>query len=209
MTEEDSGIIFDRFKQAGSSSKKKEGTGLGLAISKGLVELLGGKMWMKTQFGFGSEFYFTIPIEQPTLNVQLESPNLQLSRLKDFNWTGKTLLLVEDEEVNYLYINELLINTGINLLRVVTGEEAINICQSTLIIDLILMDMRLPGINGFDATRLIKRIRREVPIVAQTAYAMENEKKHCIEAGCDHYMTKPFDQDTLFDVLSNFLQFSN
>jgi PAS domain S-box-containing protein len=209
MTEEDSKIIFDRFKQAGCSSKKKEGTGLGLAISKGLVELLGGNIWIKTRQNLGSEFYFTIPMEQNGEQTQFRNTSIQQIRFKDINWEGKTLLLVEDEEVNYIYINELLINTGVNLLRVVTGEEAVNICQSALPIDLILMDMRLPGINGFDATRLIKRIRRDIPIVAQTAYAMENEREQCIEAGCDHYMTKPFDQEVFFDVLNNFLQFSN
>jgi two-component system, cell cycle response regulator DivK len=103
----------------------------------------------------------------------------------------------------------LLQNTGIHLLRVVTGEEAINICKTGQPIDLILMDMRLPGINGFDATRLIKRLRREIPIIAQTAYAMENERERCFDAGCDHYMAKPFDQEALFSVLNNFLQFSN
>jgi CheY-like chemotaxis protein len=209
MTEEDSKIIFDRFKQAGCSSKKKEGTGLGLAISKGLVELLGGNIWIKTRQNLGSEFYFTIPMKQNGEQMQFRNTSIQQIRFKDINWEGKTLLLVEDEEVNYIYINELLINTGVNLLRVVTGEEAVNICQSALPIDLILMDMRLPGINGFDATRLIKRIRRDIPIVAQTAYAMENEREQCIEAGCDHYMTKPFDQEVFFDVLNNFLQFSN
>lgn len=209
MTEEDSNVIFERFKQAGCSSKKKEGTGLGLAISKGLVELLGGKIWIKTQQNLGSEFYFTIPVKQNVEKIKFDNPQIPQIRYKDINWKGKTLLLVEDEEVNYIYINELLVSTGINLLRVVTGEEAVNICQSALPIDLILMDMRLPGINGFDATRLIKRIRRDIPIVAQTAYAMENEKEQCLEAGCDHYMTKPFDQEVFFDVLNNFLQFSN
>jgi CheY-like chemotaxis protein len=115
------------------------------------------------------------------------------------------ILLVEDEEVNYIYIKELLENTGINLIRVVTAEEAIQICSTDDSIDLIMMDMRLPGINGFDATRLIKKIKKSVPIIAQTAYAMENERKLCLDAGCDYYMTKPFDQDTLFDIINNFL----
>ena len=75
--------------------------------------------------------------------------------------------------------------------------------------DLILMDMRLPGINGFDATRLIKQIRSDIPIVAQTAYAMENERRDCLEAGCDHYLTKPFDQKLLFNVINSFLQLVN
>jgi PAS domain S-box-containing protein len=209
MSDGEQKIVFERFKQAGCPSKKKEGTGLGLAISKGLVELLGGEIWIKSQPGKGSEFYFTIPLNIGNQQFTQNSFELGEKRFEDFKWAGKTLLLVEDEEVNYLYVNELLINTGINLLRVVTAEEAITVCNSNKPIDLIMMDMRLPGINGFDATRLIKRIRREIPIIAQTAYAMENEKKQCIEAGCDHYMTKPFDQDILFEVLHEFLQLSN
>ncbi|HEY4787983.1 MAG TPA: ATP-binding protein, partial [Bacteroidales bacterium] len=209
IAEDEVKVIFDRFKQAGCPSKKKEGTGLGLAISKGLVELLGGKIWVETSPDIGSNFYFTLPAKQNDHIPQMDAYEFKMSRMREINWEGKTLLLVEDEDVNYIYINELLQSTGINLLRVVTAEEAIQICQSQAHIDIILMDMRLPGINGFDATRLIKRIRREVPIVAQTAYAMENEKKLCLEAGCDHYMTKPFNQEVLFDVLNNFLEFSN
>jgi len=124
------------------------------------------------------------------------------------NWLGKTILLVEDEEVNFLYIKELLEDTGVTLLHSGTGEEAIEICKTFVPIDVVLMDMRLPGISGYDAndaTREIKKIRNTLPIVAQTAYAMENERKDCIDAGCNFYITKPFDQDLLFDVLNNYL----
>lgn len=123
----------------------------------------------------------------------------------EYNWEGKNILLVEDEEVNYVYINELLFETGINLIHTKTAEEAILICRSNQPIDLVLMDMRLPGINGFEATRLVKQIRNNVPIIAQTAYAMENERKDCLEAGCDHYLTKPFDQNVLFKVINSFI----
>ena len=209
MSEEEVNVVFERFKQAGCSAKKKEGTGLGLAISKGLVELLGGEIWVSSQLNVGSEFYFTLPLSFAVQQFNEDLVKPYESQFLEYKWEGKTLLLVEDEEVNFMYINELLENTGVNLLRVVTAEEAITICKSMQPIDLILMDMRLPGISGFDATRLIKRIRRDIPIVAQTAYAMENEKKQCLEAGCDHYMTKPFDQEALFDILNGYLQLSN
>jgi PAS domain S-box-containing protein len=208
MSEEDLSVIFERFKQAGCPSKKKEGTGLGLAISKGLVELLGGKIWVMAQPGIGSEFYFSIPLIQTEQSTP-EPFNTKPVQLKEYKWKGKTLLLVEDEEVNYLYVKELLGNTGITILHTITAEEAIKICKTSQPIDIILMDMRLPGINGFDATRLIKRIRQKTPIVAQTAYAMENERQKCIDAGCDHYLTKPFDQEVLFSVIDDFLQYFN
>jgi two-component system CheB/CheR fusion protein len=209
MSDNDTRIIFERFKQVGMSSRKKEGTGLGLAISKGLVEILGGNIWVQSQLGVGSEFFFTIPLEVIDPKRQTDTlPYFSPARV-EYKWPGKTVLLVEDEDVNYVYINELLEITGINLLHVSTAEEAINICKSAFKIDLILMDMRLPGINGFDATRVIKKLRSDVPIIAQTAFAMENERKNCLDAGCDHYLTKPFDQNILFKTLNSFLSFAN
>jgi PAS domain S-box-containing protein len=198
-------IIFDRFKQAGLASRKKEGTGLGLAISKGLVELLGGKIWVKSENGKGSEFYFTIPLHESNIKSNEGASKPVMSSYIVSDWKDKTILLVEDEEVNYLYVKELLDNTGIILLHAPTGEDAIQLCKSSVPVDLVLMDMRLPGINGFEATKQIKRIRENIPVIAQTAYAMENERQDCIDAGCDHYITKPFDQDLLFGVLNNFL----
>jgi PAS domain S-box-containing protein len=198
-------IIFDRFKQAGKSGKKKEGTGLGLAISKGLVELLGGEIGVESQLNQGSEFYFKLPLWDKNISQEEKNLYLPLSLINSCNWKEKTILLVEDEEVNYLYVKELLQDTGITLLYAATGEEAVSICMTSLPIDVVLMDMRLPGINGYDATRQIKKIRNAVPVIAQTAYAMENERKDCLDAGCDFYITKPFDQNLLFDVLNNFL----
>ncbi len=206
MNATDLDLIFERFKQAGSSSKKKEGTGLGLAISKGIIELLGGTISVKSQIGVGSEFSFSLPLKL-SLNPLVIKPIRGINaNASDFDWKGKTLLLVEDEEVNFMYITELFITTGITIIRTTTAEEAIRICKTEQHIDLILMDMRLPEMNGFDATRIIKNIRQNTPIIAQTAYAMENERKDCISAGCDQYFTKPFDQNLLFDVMQEYLE---
>lgn len=205
MSEEETGIVFERFKQAGISSKKKEGTGLGLAISKGLVELLGGKIWVNSKPGSGSVFYFNIPFHCSYQVDVKQDVNQNHHAELGYNWLGKNLLLVEDEEINYLYVNELLFDTGINLVHTFTAEEAIEFCKSNIPVDIILMDIRLPGLNGLEATRLIKKIRNSVPIIAQTAYAMENERKDCLEAGCDHYLTKPFDQEGLFKVLNMYV----
>jgi CheY-like chemotaxis protein len=208
MSECEAIIVFDRFKQVGSSGKKKEGTGLGLAISKGLVELMGGVIGVDTIPDQGSEFYFKLPIIENEGVGRDNTTISSLSFIQGCNWNDKTILLVEDEEVNYLYVKEMLIDTGITLVYAATGEEAVAICKTSLPINVILMDIRLPGINGYDATREIKKIRNDVPVIAQTAYAMENERKDCLDAGCDFYITKPFDQTLLFDVLNNYL-FSN
>ena len=205
MSKVEQDLIFERFVQVGSSSKKKEGTGLGLAISKGLIELMGGNIWVKSQSGKGSEFRFTIPLKLSHDQSTGKQKNTIDIETLNFNWNGKTILLVEDEDINFMYISELIENTGIILLRTITAEEAINICKTNQPIDLILMDMRLPGMNGFDATKIIKKLRTITPIIAQTAYAMENERKECINAGCDDYLTKPFDQKHLLNVIDSYL----
>jgi PAS domain S-box-containing protein len=205
ISKEECGIIFDRFKQAGKASDKKEGTGLGLAISKGFVELMGGKIWVESEPNAGSSFFFTLPFHVCTESILEQAATSHVNMTNYSHWSSKTLLLVEDEEVNFLYIKELLEATGITLIHAPSAEKAIEICKTETIIDIILMDMRLPGIDGFEATRIIKRMRNTIPVIAQTAYAMENERKDCIDAGCDQYITKPFDQDILLEVINSFL----
>lgn len=114
-------------------------------------------------------------------------------------------MVVEDEDANYTYVAEILSDTHVTLIHASTAEDAIALAKTSRKIDLILMDMRLPGINGFDATKLIKKIRKTVPVIALTAYAMENERQDCLNAGCDQYITKPFDQNILFNVLNLYL----
>jgi len=202
-------IVFDRFKQAGKSGKAKEGTGLGLAISKGLVELMGGTIGLNSTYGEGSEFFFTLPFSENRESEKFDLNSFNIEINTGSSWKEKTILLVEDEDVNFLYVKELLADTGVTLIHAPTGEEAVSICKTLIPIDVVLMDMRLPGISGYDATRLIKNVRTELPVIAQTAYAMENEKKDCLDAGCDYYITKPFDQKLLFNVLNGFLYNNN
>lgn len=111
---------------------------------------------------------------------------------------------MEDEDHNFTYIYEILKRTKITMIRAETGREAIKLFAENKV-DLVLMDIKLPDLDGMDATREIKKLNAEVPVVAQTAYAMKRERDRCIEAGCDDYISKPFDPETLMNVVKKYL----
>jgi len=203
ISEKEKEIVFERFKQADMGSRKKEGTGLGLAISKGLVELLGGEIWLDSEPGHGSTFYFTFPAQET--EIAISQASLTVTNKTCTSWENFSVLLVEDEEANYIYVKELLAESGLNILHATTGEDAVKLCSEYPEIALVLMDIRLPGINGFEALSKIRQFRKSLPIIAQTAFAMENEREYCLKAGCDDYISKPFDQETLFKLLDRFL----
>jgi CheY-like chemotaxis protein len=120
-------------------------------------------------------------------------------------WQNKVVLVVEDDNINFQYIEALLLETGLSLIHVRSGEEAIQICQSDQIIDLVLMDIQLPFMSGYEATLAIRKLRRYLPIIAQTANVLNDEKTLSLNAGCNYYITKPIDPDELFSVISSYL----
>lgn len=197
-------LIFDRFRQADNSTTRKYGgTGLGLAISKGLVELLGGDIWVESTEGKGSEFYFTIPYKRnkPELTRETVKEKAE-SRIIVKN---KTLLVVEDDETSYRYIEEILRKTSLKLIHVTSGKKAVSVCKNTQEIDLVLMDIMVPDLNGLEATKKIKQFRRELPIIAQTANAMDDDQRKCLSAGCDDYISKPLNKKLLIEKINKFL----
>lgn len=114
-------------------------------------------------------------------------------------------MIVEDEEMNYLYLNEILMQTGANITWCKNGQEAVDkILKENLIFDLILMDIKMPVLNGYEATKIIKKYNKNIPVVIQTAYAMPDEKKKGFDAGCDEYLEKPIRQQRLLDTLTRF-----
>lgn len=121
------------------------------------------------------------------------------------NWSDKTIMVVEDEEVNVYFFQAALRKTHANIVFASNGREAIEKVESEAHIDIILMDIRLPEVDGYEATKEIKRIAPEVPIVAQTAYAMANEKDKIMAAGCDDYISKPIRLQVLIDTLKKYL----
>jgi PAS domain S-box-containing protein len=203
ISESEAKVIFDRFRQVSSSySKIYGGTGLGLSISKGLVEKLGGKIWVQSELEKGSIFYFSLPYKP---GILLEKP-AETDYSKTYNWMGKTLLIAEDEEANYNLLATILDPTKIRIIWVTTGREAIEKCKADPSIDLVLMDMKMPDINGFESTEQIKLLRQELPIIAQTAYAMSTDEENCLSAGCDDYISKPLRIDDLLSKIDKYLR---
>ncbi|MGC8865480.1 MAG: ATP-binding protein [Bacteroidales bacterium] len=205
IAEEKQKIIFERFMQADNShSRQYEGTGLGLAIASALVNLLRGKIWVESTEGAGSTFFFTIPyipIEAGVERINQEAP--EVTRVPDF--TGKTILIAEDVEDNWLFFRSALQKTNARLVWVKNGREAVDRALSGRPPDLILMDLRMPVLNGYDATREIKKQRPNIPIIAQTAYSLDGDRTKSLEAGCDEYITKPIDIPSLYSLLDRFL----
>lgn len=196
-------LIFERFRQAEESSTKEYGgTGLGLTISKRLIEMLGGKIGVDSKLQEGSRFYFTIPF-RPTkegLETKLFRPQSDKQ-----DWSGKTILVAEDESSNFELIKATLHRTNVRLLRAENGKEAVDICHNNKDINLILMDIRMPVMNGYEATRIIKATNQKLPIISLTAYAMSDDKDKSFNAGCDEYVAKPFNPIDLLEKISRYL----
>lgn len=124
---------------------------------------------------------------------------------KKYNWKGKRMLIVEDMEFIHLYFVEILDETEASYIFAQTGKEALEIFNQDAHIDIILMDIQLPDINGYEVTRKIKEKNRNVPIIAQTAYALAGDKEKALDSGCDDYVSKPIDRIELMDKIDKFL----
>ena len=196
-----SDVIFKSFRQVDDSSTRKYGgTGLGLAICKGYLNKMNGKIWVDTKLNEGSTFYLTIPYN-PVFDG-IEGGKILIE--KDLNWKDKTILIVEDDFASQIFINELLKNTEADLIVASNGLQAIDACMDNKI-DLVLMDIQLPGMDGYEATRRIKELNYGIPVLAQTANAFAENKKKCMEAGCDDFITKPLKADILLEKATKYL----
>ncbi len=195
-------VVFERFTQIKQLiNQPTGGTGLGLPIVKGLINLLGGEIWLESEPGKGSTFSFAIPYK---ITHSLHHEPVLIEKSAKYNFSNKTVLIVEDDLYNADYLREILTDTGLKIIHTKYGKDAVQISLAQPI-DLALMDIRLPDIDGYEATRQIRKHKSHLKIIAQTAYALYGEKKKAIDAGCNDYISKPIKRELLLSKVNELL----
>jgi PAS domain S-box-containing protein len=207
---EEQKLLFEHFwKIEDTTHLKIKGAGLTLTISKSLIELFGGKINVQSDSQTGTSFFFRLPVvtpnEQTNEITENHFPEEQLINNLDPNWKSKVILVVEDDLINYQFIEALLEKTQAQLLHAENGQQALELCKTINKIDLILMDIKLPEKNGYEITKEIKSFRKDIPIIAQTAFSMNDVKERCFESGCNDIITKPVDIDIFMTKLNKYL----
>lgn len=194
-------LIFEKFRQVDESSTREfGGVGIGLTIAKGLAAMLNGRIWVESDLGQGSCFYFGLKLEGLNVKSGGDESVQKTDRLK-----GKKVLVVEDEESNYLLLLGSLKLIGVEVDRANNGLEAIAFLKENSAIDLILMDLKMPIMDGFTASTAIKAIKPHIPIIAQTAYAMVGDREKALDSGCDDYIAKPIRREALLELLRKYI----
>lgn len=200
ISPEERKIIFKKFGKSGNiNTNKNRGSGLGLTLSKKLIELLNGQINLESEKGKGSTFTFRIPIDNEQ-KITITRPSVS----GDINWKSKTILIVEDTDSNYFFIEAFLERTHANLIWAHNGFEAISMFNENKV-DLILMDIMMPEMDGYEATKQIREINSTVPIIAQTALALPDDEEKCYESGCNYVLVKPISSEDLIATVKRFL----
>lgn len=196
--------VFGRFVQANLKiNRGHEGSGLGLSIAKAYTQMLGGEIWAKSEFNSGSTFQFTINYEPVVLRKSALDEKTQLIS-KENNYAKSQILVAEDEEFNFILIELLLKSMNLDILHATDGKKAIEICRTNPNISLILMDIKMPIMDGFTAAKLVKKFRPNLPMIAQSAYVLDHEIKK-FNRVFDDYITKPIDKDELSQKVKKYI----
>lgn len=200
-------VIFESFRQLEDPfTRKFGGAGLGLAIVKRIVEASGGYVGVRSDFGKGSEFFVRLPMIKAPASGRPETVNTNKSDV--FNFEGRKILIVEDKVPNTIYLKTLLSKSKLDLLFAVNGAQAVEVFSKTPGIDLVLMDIQLPVMDGFEATARIKSIRKDVPVIAQTAFASIEDRERVFNSGFDDFVSKPINPKELLRKIAILLEAS-
>ena len=204
IKEESKELIFEIFRQGDDSHTRNfGGTGIGLSVAKKLTELLGGKISVESRVDVGSTFYFTIPYSKPgDIQPMVEEKTIMQT---PHYYPGKTILVAEDEDSNYEFLEVVIKLTSAEIIRAKNGLEALKIFNSGQKIDLLLLDLKMPVMTGYQVVSEIRKTDTKLPIIAQTAYAMPGDSKKALEAGCSDYIAKPIKKQALLQKIEKYL----
>jgi PAS domain S-box-containing protein len=202
--------IFERFIQADIDDKMaRQGAGLGLSISKAYIEILGGKIWVESEDGVGSIFYFTLPChaeQEENIGIENVLSSDKAENMVDHEVLGLKILIAEDDEPSDSLITIIVKNLSSKIIKAITGIEAVEACRNNPDIDLILMDIQMPEMNGYEATKEIRQFNKDVIIIAQTAYGLSGDRENALEAGCNDYISKPINKTELLSLLHRYFK---
>lgn len=195
--------VFDQYSilNKNESNRYDDETGLGLSIAKSIIKLLGGRIGVESEEDQGVTFRFSLPCE----DIPMQPPSIEEEMSSaHFKWSDKVILIVEDEDVNGLFLEAVFQDTGARTILAKNGQQAVELCKSINKIDLVLMDLKMPVMNGIVATEKIREFNPLIPIIAQTALSLEEDRQNCLLAGCNDVISKPIEVEELLNLVKKY-----